>query len=522
MRSKRFLGLLLTAGTVVAAITSGCGDDGDTGAGGSGGSGGDTTSTGSTSTGSTMTTSSSTGGAGGGGGAGGMGACAGDKDGNCNPETAEPIEINDMNPIEADLEPVDEDEDFYSFEGTAGQALFIYTDAKQPPDEFSNDYADLVITLYDANGKRIAENDDPTPRFSNDSEIYTILPADGTYYVRVEECTTWAIQNGLPDTSCAPAGDILDTSYTLSIFELDPALPSIVIESKGMDIADPMSAAAIEYEPGQNPGTFIIATNAGYFTDAMDKDYFKFTVPVDDPGTMANEGIVLDPTERLVGYFNFPPPGDSGNGSTSPLGMISIVDPVTMAVHARIDGNLSNEMSPPLEVGKEYLIEMAAPAAGGDFAGNPFYFFLHNGGGSNPVEKELTGGGAPNNTHLTAEVLVKAMNTQSYFVEGDLTGAPVDVDYFEVAVPAGMNVVSVACGAKRSGSGLENFKATVLGADGMMSVGTGTEAANMDLFLQNLAVPAGAMKLYLKLEAGSQNAMVTSSFYRCGVHFNMM
>ncbi|MCK6593462.1 MAG: hypothetical protein L6Q76_38375, partial [Polyangiaceae bacterium] len=114
------------------------------------------------------------------------------------------------------------------------------------------------------------------------------------------------------------------------------------------------------------------------------------------------------------------------------------------------------------------------------------------------------------------------MNTQSYFVEGDLTGAPVDVDYFEVAVPAGMNVVSVACGAKRSGSGLENFKATVLGADGMMSVGTGTEAANMDLFLQNLAVPAGAMKLYLKLEAGSQNAMVTSSFYRCGVHFNMM
>jgi hypothetical protein len=518
------LGLLLTAGAAVLAVSSGCGGDvNETGAGGNGGDGGASTMSTGTSTATTMTTSSSsTGGMGGMGGTGGMGACAGDKDGNCNIDTAEPIELNDQNPIEGDLEPVDEDEDFYTFEGTAGQALFIYTDAKQPPDEFSNDYADLVITLYDANGKAIAENDDPTPRLTNDSEILTILPADGTYYVRVEECSTWAAQNNLPDTSCAPAGDILDTSYKLSILELDPAYPFVSIESKDMDIANQASAPALEYEPGMAAGTYIISINAGYYTNAMDKDYFKFTVPVDNAMTPASEGIKLDPTERLVGYFNFPPPGASGNGSTSPLGLISIIDPTTMQVHAQIDGKLSNEMSPPLQVGKEYLIEMAAPASGGDFAGNPFYFFTHNGGGSNPVEKELGVGGMPNNTTLTAEALAKAMNTQSYFVEGDITGAPVDVDYFKVAVPAGTNVISVACGAKRSGSGLNGFKVTIVGSDGMKEIMSATEAADKDLFLNAVAVPAGSTDLFLKLEAAGQNMGVTSSFYRCGFHFNTM
>ncbi|HLM72426.1 MAG TPA: hypothetical protein VK459_07040 [Polyangiaceae bacterium] len=173
-------------------------------------------------------------------------------------------------------------------------------------------------------------------------------------------------------------------------------------------------------------------------------------------------------------------------------------------------------------MGKEYLLEMSAPASGGDFAGNPFYFVLHNGGGSNPVEKELQAGMTPNNTTVTAEVLVKAMGQQSYFVEGDITGAPVDIDYFKVAVPAGLNVVSIACGAQRSGSGLNGFKATLLGADGMTMVGTATEAADKDLFIQNAAVPSGAAELFVRLEAAGQNVAVTSSFYRCGIHFNMM
>jgi len=156
MRSKHFLGLLLVAGTAVAAVSSGCGGDVETGAGGNGGEGGtDTTTT----TGTTMTTGTSmTTGTGGTGGMGGMGACADDKDGNCDFDTAEEIEFN-AESLAADLEPVDEDEDFYTFEGKAGQALFIYTDAKPADDEYSKEYADLVITLYDESGKRVAEND---------------------------------------------------------------------------------------------------------------------------------------------------------------------------------------------------------------------------------------------------------------------------------------------------------------------------------------------------------------------------
>ena len=526
MRSKHFLGLLLVAGTAVAAVSSGCGGDVETGAGGNGGEGGtDTTTT----TGTTMTTGTSmTTGTGGTGGMGGMGACADDKDGNCDFDTAEEIEFN-AESLAADLEPVDQDEDFYTFEGKAGQALFIYTDAKPADDEYSKEYADLVITLYDESGKRVAENDDPTASRSNDSELYTILPADGKYYLRVEECSTWAAQNNFPDTSCAPAGDILNTGYELSILELDPAFPFVTIEDKAMDIADPASAAALKYAPSMTPGLYIPSMAAGFYTDAMDKDYYSFKIPVDDPATPGGEGIKLTAAERLVGYFDFLPggnpaamaPGDVANGSTAPLGLISIVDPMTMTTVAQVDGQLSFDMAPPLEVGKEYLLQVSAPASGGDFAGNPFYFVLHSGGGSNPVEKELTAGQPPNNTALTAETLVQVMSQPSYFVDGDITAAPADLDYFKVSVPQGLKLVSLVCGSQRSGSGLTGFKATILGPDGTTTVKTGTETAKDELFLPQIPVPNGATELYVKLEAAGQNPMVTSSFYRCGIHFSM-
>lgn len=494
MRSKYFLGVLVT-GAALAAVSAGCGDDETSTTGGGGDGGTPTTSS---------TTTSSTTGPGGTGGTGGMGACAGDKDGNCDFDTADTIELTNEG-VEGDLEPVDGDEDFYEFDGKEGQALFIYTEAKPQNMPFDPGYADLVITLYDENKQQLAENDDPTPRVSNDSEIYTILPKTGKYFVRVEECNVWAQQNNLPDTSCAPAGDIDTTDYTISILELDPALPSIVIEDKAMDIADAASAVPIEYQPGMAAGTYIISTNAGYFTDAMDKDYYSFALPGD---------IMLAADERLIGYFNVLPNGTAGTGSTADVGLVSIVNATTMETVAQIDGSTSDDLSPPLDKGQDYLLVVEAKA-GGDFATNPFYFTLHYGGGSNPVETE------PNDTSLVAGALTQAMGQTSYFIEGNVVVALMDADWFSMTVPAMTNTMSAVCGAQRSGSGLRQFKMGLYKDPMGMPLKSGTETPSMDLILDDTAVTAGDT-IYLKVEAATQDANVTSSFYRCGVHFRAM
>lgn len=161
MKSKYFFGLLLSSAAALATV-GGCG--GEAATGGSGGRGGDDTASSSTasSTVSSTTVGSGTGGA--------PGPCGADKDDNCGFETAEEAEIN-AEEVEGELEPVDEDVDYYTFEGKKGQALYIYTTAKTGMDPFSPEDPDLVITMYDENEQQIAENDDPFPRRSNDSEI---------------------------------------------------------------------------------------------------------------------------------------------------------------------------------------------------------------------------------------------------------------------------------------------------------------------------------------------------------------
>ena len=63
--------------------------------------------------------------------------------------------------IEGQINPKN-DYDYYKFTGTAEQALSILTEAKPNDDPYATGYADLVITLYDENEVRIAENDDPS------------------------------------------------------------------------------------------------------------------------------------------------------------------------------------------------------------------------------------------------------------------------------------------------------------------------------------------------------------------------
>lgn len=447
-----------------------------------------------------------------------------DIDKNCDTATAEPLSVNapnDTTPeiLEGDFDDPTADQDFYEFTAKKGQVLNFYTDAKpSPPDDpFGPDYADLVITLYDANGDQIAENDDPIPRNSNDSELITVIPADGTYYVRVEECNAWATQNGFPAGSCADAGNILDTTYRIGIFELSAADMGTIIEDPAQDFSDTMPGAA-EYAPVMNmAGSYYLSVNTGFFADVNDKDYLSFMIPVDDPATMPVEGYKIAANERLMARFMPLPSGKMGNGSTAPIGSISIVDDMQNVV-AKIDPSKYAEIWAPLEAGKTYHA-VVEPLASGNFASNPFYVFLHGGSSSNPVEQEiLSMGMTKNNDQASAEALVKAPMQNSYFVDGDLELAGVEADYFSMAVPAGTTKVSVACGGKSDGSGLEGLTATVFVTEAN-PLKTGSEPADDSIFLQDVAIPNGTANIFVKLSAMSQNPGVAGKYYHCGFHF---
>lgn len=105
--------------------------------------------------------------------------------------------------------------------------------------------------FYDENGNQIAENDDPIPRNSNDSEIVTVIPANGKYYLRAEECNAWAKRNNFPAGSCAPSDTIFYTSYKTAIDELDPMDVGTVIEDPAMDFSD-VSPGIAEFSPIPN------------------------------------------------------------------------------------------------------------------------------------------------------------------------------------------------------------------------------------------------------------------------------
>src|SRR5262249_33847651 len=137
---------------------------------------------------------------------------------------------------------------------------------------------------------------------------------------------------------------------------------------------------------------------------------------------------------------------------------------------------------------------------------------------ANPVEAAEMANDVP----ATAEALMPQTNadgTTSYFVEGDIT-TPTDLDHFAMDVPAGTTKVSAFCSAQRDGSGLRGFKTELLDANGVtLTGGLVTEDPAQDLGVSQIPFPTGATKLLLKLSAGSQDATVTGTYYRCGVTF---
>jgi hypothetical protein len=494
MRNRILVGLV-GAGLVAALGAQGCGGGGVTATGtGTGGTG----TTASSAHASSSTTGVTTG-TGGTGGAGEGHSFA----------TATPIDF--ATAASGDLSPTGA-VDYYTFEGAAGDAIgvFIQAQGSAAPGAFDATTIDTVVTLFDSNKKQIAENNDAIPRRSNDSELWSILPADGTYYLRVEECWTWASD---PSTACAGKVDKDTTSYSLSVAKIDPTTKANVKDAEtGNDAA---SATPFTYSKSST-GTYFLDVVYGTYKDATDIDVFSFTVPAD--------AVTLSAGARGVVSFWPLPSGTNADGSTTPVGKIYVTDTVDPTKHlAEISGtdfqtSGTARLWPALDLTKPYLLWVERPA--GAAGANDFYFVLNGQGSSNPVETSE----AANDVITTPEVPADAPDMNGghhYYIDGDLINGAMDVDHWQVPVGTSAQI-AVSCAAQRGGSGVRGFTIDVLdaGNDGgaPTKVGTIMESATTDAYLPYMAVPAAASHLVVKLSATSQDPVVTSSFYHCGIH----
>lgn len=480
---------------VALALTAGigCGDDTGTGANGGGSEGGG--GQGGEGTGGIPVTSA------GGGGEGGGGAT-----GDGNDSFAEAIEMTPEQSVpfvgQGDLDPADSDADYFFFNGTAGDAILIGSDAKPDGDEFAEGYVDLVVELYNEQEQLIATNDDPFPRSSQDSSFYTVLPATGKYYLKVNDFCTWA---GAGTCDDAYYDNLTDTAFVTYVIPLDPAEESNVAEA-----AEPndtlANATVMEYAVADMPGQYYLSLAWGEYSTG-DTDAIRFTVPAD---------LVFEADSRANASLLVPPPGVDGSGSSVNPGILSVSEAVSGNVIAQFDMSARTAditaratLDFPVTPGTEYLLTNSeGPTAGG--SGTPFYFVVHSVGTGNPVETQEI----PNSLPATPEALAQAEGVDSYFIEGDLPTA--DVDYFRVAVLD--ETFTVACGSLRSGSGATGFKVSVLESDGTTELDSAVETVTTDLLIEDVD-PGAETELIVKIEKESQDATNTGNFYRCGLHF---
>jgi hypothetical protein len=485
---------LFASSLATLAVVSACGGGGGTtGSGGSGGSGGETSTT-TTSTTTTTTTSTSTTTTTGTGGAAPDGHSF---------EGALPMEVDVQ--IDGDLATPGVS-DFYVFEGTKGQALAIFMLA-QSQQGFDPDTVDGIVTLFDANQKQIAENNNPPTFSSTDPSLFTILPADGKYYLRVQECWDWASN---PASSCLGTKDKSSTFYSLLAAQLDAAQKgNVQDQEKGNDAA---SAQEVTYAAAQGGG-YYLSVIYGTYASNTDVDVYSFKIP--------DDAVSPGPGERAIVNNWMLRAGKTGDGSTTAMGkvyMTTLADPATHVAELYVPdfGNAGARLWPPVEVGTTYLLFIEHPAT--SLGTNDFYFVEHGSSTSNPLELQ----DADNDDPMKAEILASATDG-SYYLEGDILGNAADVDHFSFDVsaqPAGTKV-SVACTSWRAGSGLRGFKAALLQGDGTPIPGASdVETANFDLGVPGVSIPAGQTKLLIKLSATSHDPTVTSAFYRCGIHFD--
>ncbi|WP_437283335.1 PPC domain-containing protein [Sorangium sp. So ce375] len=490
MKSMYFLGFFVLG--TFAATAAGCGGD-DEGGGGSGGEGGAGSTTTSSATTGAVTGSTSTG--------------SGEvDDGNDSRDEAEPIQPGN-NGIEGTLEPPEEDVDYYSFTGTKGEAVYILTDAKPSDDERDPTYPDTVITLFDAEGNQLAQNDDSAPGFVNDSELVTVLPADGEYFIAVQEC------NAVYPEGCGDPADIVSFDYSLWFLPVDPAeseTDSLIGDTEPND--DSEHAVQLHYALNNDESGYFTTFAFGNFASATDVDVYSFT----PPETPAVDHEILAQLSVAM------PTGIEGNGSTVDVSEIAVFASTDLTnAYAKVDPSKGGDIALPVEAGQEYFVFVKRPA--GEVGKNDFYILLNSRASSDPLEAQEETNGVVETPEGDLVSFQNGGGGVSYAIEGQIAdGETADVDIYAVPlddVEEGWTF-SVICEGQRNGSGVRELSAEVLNGDGTpidTATHSATETEDEDLYVQRVAIPAGSAdnRLLVKVSAGTPAADVTSRGYNC-------
>jgi hypothetical protein len=366
----------------------------------------------------------------------------------------------------------------------------------------------MFVELYDSNKTLLATNDDGYPRSSTDSSLTTLLPATGTYFVKVQE---WCISPTANATYCTPdyAASLANTAYAVGAF-LDAPGPGTKVEAEPNDTAA-TAGTDVEFSPVTGtPGSYYLTLLQGKIPASDTADWYSFTVPND---------VTVDATTRVSAGFYLPWGATTGNGSNVIVGNVEVYKADFTTVISAFD--FSNEpeavsgradLRVPVTLGAKYFVKITKGGTEPNGQGD-FYFAYETLGAGNPLENDAMNNAAPGEA-LTQQA--NADGSVSYFVEGDIT--PGDADFFKVD-PAAQPTISVACSSQRAGSGLRGFKATVL--NGATELTNAIETVDKDLAVQYFdlggTVPAS---LTVKIEATAPaDATNTGKSYLCGIHF---
>jgi hypothetical protein len=411
-------------------------------------------------------------------------------------ETAKPVTVSSNSTSGVIGEPGNVD--YYRFEGTAGDWIHIHTEAATLVPASA---CDTVITLYDQAQVKLANDNDAQPRVNNDSEIIYPLRTTGTYYVTVQDFTSWK-------TGLVPAGGTT-YRYTLTVAKIDVQKQGVVLDAEPNDSA--AQAQATSYYPAGSTDSRA-ALIIGSFESQTDVAVFSFNVPSADAG-VGGRNLSLD----IMPWGSDSADGNA-YGSTTPVGEASITDPTGATTIARIDNapaSATSKLAPSLAPG-DYLLWVKHPATA--LGSNDFFVIKLQLRAENPPEAEAPATTGVNDTLATAEALAPldlGSGRRGYFVLAHLT--PADVDYFSFSVNAGEKV-SVSCGAARSGSGLRWLEASLRNAsDAVLGGGAATDSLALDLRLSDITA-GGSGTFYLRLQSSGQAADVTSDFARCAVY----
>ena len=374
---------------------------------------------------------------------------------------------------------------YFKLSGSAGDRLRILAMSTPDHTPFTSGYADTVLTVYDAQEKVIAENNDPVDGSSTDALLLTVLAATGDYYIRVVNCDGWERK-----THCALPVPVVHPGFALYVDTVLNAFPSFTPESAEPNDASAAGAALVDASPALSVG-------AGTFQTASDVDSFGVDYA----------SRTIAPDRRAMAYFIPVPAGATGSGSTAAPASVTLQNAMATLTLATYAPATQKRLFVPIEFATPYALAVKGPLLPGV---NPFYFFLHG-----VTSRPLPAG--DNHTFVTALALSPESDGRKFYVSGNL--ASVTQNFYKIPLPSGATSVDASCYGLQEGSGL-TVELKLLQADGAAIADADfIEGATTVAGASNVALPVGATSLVVAVKWVSQAAEVTSTHFDCELFF---